>query len=256
MPPEIEKPLADPLPTPPSPPSPPPPPRGPRLRPLPRVLPAHAAVAAAEQYRLLAQRLEPLLQRGRRIGITSPCAGEGRTTTAINTARALLRASQRRVVLVDAHLRSPAVARALGLLSGVGLADVVAGSATLADALTAADGLTVLPAGATRDPAAAIASPRLREILAELAGRFDAVIVDTAPVLPLADVPTLAAALDGLLLVLRAGRTRRDLLRLAVDALPPDRLLGCVLNGAGPEAGAPFALMAAHDRALRRGAGG
>ena len=68
-----------------------------------------ATGAAAEQYRLLAQRLEPMLARGgRRIGFTSASSGEGRTTTAVNTAFALARGHRNRVVLVDCDLRAPA----------------------------------------------------------------------------------------------------------------------------------------------------
>src|SRR5262245_6539631 len=174
--------------------------------------------AAAEQYRLLAQRIEPHLARGaRRIGVTSASRREGRTTTAINLALALARARRHHVLLVDADLRAPSVHAALGLPALAGLVDVTAGRADLEQALVRLGDETVdvLAAGVAGAPATALAAPALHALLGDLGRRYGAVVVDAPPVLPLADVPTLAAALDGLLVVVRAGRTRRELLKLA-----------------------------------------
>jgi capsular exopolysaccharide synthesis family protein len=192
--------------------------------------------AADEQHRILAARLEPALARGaRKIGVSSPSRGEGRTRTAAGAARALARAGRRRVVLVDCDLRAPSLHAALGVRAPAGLAEVLGGLAPLDGAIVriGEDPLHLLAAGAASP--SLISHPKLGELLGELARRFDAVVVDAPPVLGLADVPLLARDLDALLLVLEAGRTRRESLASALTALDDarDRLLGCVLNRTG-----------------------
>lgn len=208
--------------------------------------------AAAEQYRVLARRLEPELRRGaRRVGVTSAVAGEGRSTTAVNLALTL--AGRMRVALVDGHLRAPSVARLLGLPPRVGLAEVVEGRAALDEALVrfGRDDLHVLAAGLAEEPHATYAARRLGELLAALGERFDAVIVDGPPALPTADMLSLADALDGALLVVRAGATRREVLALALERLPT-RLLGAVLHRVDVGAGDTWRLCARHDKERRK----
>jgi capsular exopolysaccharide synthesis family protein len=190
--------------------------------------------AAAEQYRVLRQRVVRAIATGaKRIAITSAGTGEGKTQTAVNLALAIGLARRQRVVLVDANLRAPAVHTLLGLRPAGGLAEVVAEELGLDEALWRfrRDDLWVLPAGSTRTPHASFESPRLGALLAELAGRFDAVIVDGPPILGAADMLTLAPELDAMITVVRAGRTARETLERALQALPELRLLGCVLQG-------------------------
>src|SRR5437870_2681844 len=108
------------------------------------------ASAAAEQYRLLALRLEKAARAGmKRIAITSATVGEGRTLTAVNTALALGRGQRNRVALVDCNFRSPGAHRALGLNPTHGLADVIHGRFSL-DSVQwqfGDDDLFVIPAG-------------------------------------------------------------------------------------------------------------
>jgi non-specific protein-tyrosine kinase len=222
--------------------------------------------AAAEQYRVLARKLERRIGAGaRRIAVTSSVAGEGRTTTAVNLALALGAGGRQRVALVDANLRERpdglAVHTLLGLGAQAGLADVVRSRAPIDETLERSlwrfrdDDTYVLPAGRTDAPHEIAASRRLGEALRALRDRFDVVIIDAPPVLPTADMLALAGEVDGALLVVRAGRTPRDVVQLALRTLSSlgegVPLLGCVLNEVEAGAGAPFRLYAKHDREVR-----
>jgi capsular exopolysaccharide synthesis family protein len=196
--------------------------------------------AAAEQYRVLRYRLEILAKQGNKaLAFTSAQSGEGKTTTAVNAALALGRGGRNRVVLVDADLRHPSVGKMLGLRAREGLCDVVAGRANLGNCLWrfGADELYVLPAGNVPDDLSdTLYHARLPEILAELKSRFDFVLIDVPPVLPLADVPTLCRDLDGAVMIVRAGVTPKELVGAAVDALYGIPVHGLVLNDVDPRA--------------------
>ncbi|MCU1279012.1 MAG: ywqD [bacterium] len=189
---------------------------------------------AAEQYRVLRYRLECLAKAGiKALAFTSPQSGEGKTTTAVNAALALGKGGRNRVVLVDADLRRPGVASMLGLRANRGLADIVAGQASIDDCLWrfGADELYVLPAGNVPDDLSGVLyDPRMGDVLAALKQRFDFVVVDTPPVLPLADVPTLCRDLDGAIMVVRANHTPKELVNAAIDALYGVTVHGLVLN--------------------------
>ena len=210
--------------------------------------------AAAEQYRVLSRKLERKVAAGvRRIAVTSATAGEGRTMTAINLALALGVGGRQRVALVDAHLRSPSVHTLLGLSTNGGLVDVVTGRATLEQSMWQfrSDDLWVLPAGRTAEPHEVIASRRLREVMAELKEKFDVVIVDAPPVLPTADMLALGTEVDGVLMVVQAGKTPREVIDLALETIAHVPLLGCVLNQVEAGVGVPYQLYARHDRELK-----
>jgi capsular exopolysaccharide synthesis family protein len=180
----------------------------------------------------------------RAILVTSAVPEEGKTVTACNLAIALAEAQQR-VVVVDADLRSPAVARYLGLPNGVGLTTVLLGRARLAAATQRwGDGpCHALTSGPVPpNPAALLASSRLRSLLEELRAGYDVVLVDAPPTLPVADAAALAAACDGVAVVVRHGRTRHDQLRTAARTLRGAGvpILGTVLNRTPHERGSRF----------------
>jgi capsular exopolysaccharide synthesis family protein len=205
--------------------------------------------AAAEQYRILRFRLEGLAKAGHKaIAISSAQSREGKTTTAVNAALTLGRGGRNKVVLVDADLRRPSVHAMLGLRPREGLCDVVAGRAALDGCLWrfGSDEMYVLPAGNVPDDLGRVLyDPRLAGVLQELRGRFDFILVDAPPVLPLADVPTLCRDLDGVILVVRAGATPRELLGATIDALAGVRVHGIVLNDVDPSAQRTLQLMPA-----------
>ena len=193
---------------------------------------------AAEQYQGLRLTIERL-RRGRTlqvIAVTSPAAGEGKTLTAINLAGALARgADDARVLLIDADLRRPAVARQLALDDITsGLTEVVESPGTTLDSVTQRlrpYNLSVLPAGLRRNAIHQILrSPRLDAVLAEARDRYDFVVVDTPPLLPVFDSALLANAVDGVLMVVAANQTPRKLLGEALNMLDPAKVLGIVFN--------------------------
>jgi capsular exopolysaccharide synthesis family protein len=189
---------------------------------------------ATEQYRVLRYRLECLAKGGfKALAFTSAQSGDGKTTTAVNAAIALGKGGRNRVVLVDADLRRPGVAKMLGLRANKGLCDVVAGRASIDDCLWrfGSDELYVLPAGNVPDDLSdTLYDPRLGDLLAALKQRFDFVLVDTPPALSLADVPTLSRDLDGAVMVVRANHTPKELVNAAIDALYGVTVHGLLLN--------------------------
>jgi Mrp family chromosome partitioning ATPase len=186
--------------------------------------------AAAEGYRILFQRLLRIGVRrpARVVAITSAGRGEGRTTTAVNLAVAAAQEG-RTAVLVEADLRRPALAAGLGLAPRAGLADVLEGTAELGQAVVRVGGLAVLCAGAARDAAAALRSPRAQAVMDGLRAAYEHVFLDAPPALGLADGDRVVAAADLALLVVRARVTPRPVVRLALDALG-ERAAGIVLN--------------------------
>ena len=195
---------------------------------------------AAEQYRQLRTRLS--LAEGanaiRSVLITSPQKGEGKSVTAANLSLTMAQELQRRVILVEADLRTPSLQTLFGLAPGPGLSDYLSGAVSLDQVTTLIPDhhLTVLPAGSTPgNPAELLGSTAMRRLLDQLRTTYDRVILDTPPVLPLADVAILAPMVDGTLMVVRAGYTPKPAIENALRAFDSSRLLGVVLNESGLE---------------------
>jgi len=195
---------------------------------------------AAEQYRQLRTRLAHAegAQNMRTVLVTSPQKGEGKSITSANLALTMAQELQRRVVIVEADLRKPSLRHLFGLPPGPGLAEYLAGAAELKDVMRFLPdhNLTVLDAGVSpANPAELLGSTAMRRLLDHLRTRFDRVILDTPPVLPLADVAVLAPLVDGALMVVRAGVTPKPAIENALRAFDSSRLLGVVLNESGME---------------------
>jgi receptor protein-tyrosine kinase len=178
-------------------------------------------------------------RRPRAVAVAGAVAGEGRTTLALNLAAALAR-SGRRVVLVETDHARPRLASALDLDDQGGLLAVLAGSAgwrEVAQPWTAQSwgdgGVTVLPAGSAPDTGTSLDLGKLRALVAELREAHDVVLVDTAPLLAVAEAAAISALVDGCILTARYGLTRREQLAEAAATLARSdvRLLGVVLNG-------------------------
>jgi len=195
---------------------------------------------AAEQYRQLRTRLAHAegAQNLRTVLVTSPQKSEGKSITSANLALTMAQELQRRVVIVEADLRKPSLRHLFGLPPGPGLAEYLTGAAELKDVMRFLPdhNLTVLDAGVSpANPAELLGSTAMRRLLDHLRSRFDRVILDTPPVLPLADVAVLAPLVDGTLMVVRAGVTPKPAIENALRAFDSSRLLGVVLNESGME---------------------
>jgi non-specific protein-tyrosine kinase len=190
----------------------------------------------AEAYRSLAANLQfAYTDRQRQtVGITSAAEGEGKSTTAANLAIAIAQ-SGRRVIVVDADLRRPGQHTLFGVQREDGLVNVLFGDQTSILPLqdTQIAGVRLLASGpAPSNPLEALASRRFDQMLALARAQADFVLVDTPPAGALADAALIAPRLEGMLLVVSAGRTRRDLARRAREQLERvnANLLGVVLT--------------------------
>jgi polysaccharide biosynthesis transport protein len=177
------------------------------------------------------------------IVLTSPSAQEGKTTSATNLAVALA-AIGKNVLLVDSDLRKPRLHEIFGLRNERGFSDLLAeqgrpDKAPISTYVqpTSIAGLSVLTSGRKRNTASNLLyAPCLSELFDRLRRNFDAVLVDTPPMLPVADARVLGRSADGVVLVCRAGATDRERAKIAIDRLFADgaRVLGTILNDFDP----------------------
>ncbi len=217
--------------------------RATRKKSAPPALAGHHA-GGAEAFRRLRTnvRFLQLDQPLRTVGVSSAKADEGKSTVAANLAISLAQ-SGLRIVLLTADLRKPSLHRAFTLPSATGLMGVLTGETPLESALQAVgveggQTLTVLTAGPVPpNPSEVLGSRSMHKALGALRERFDMVLVDLPPLLPVADAAVLAPYLDGVLLVARAGHTSQGELRHAREALAKVKatVLGGVLNAVKPK---------------------
>ena len=173
--------------------------------------------------------------------VTSPGPGEGKTLISTNMAIAIAQ-SGRRTLLIDNDLRRPRVHKALGVHNNLGLADVLAKDTTLDEAIqpTEVPNLFVLPAGhIPPNPTELLHTERFAGVLEELRTKFDRVIFDSPPIGAVADALILSQTVDAVLLVLKFGQTRRDMLKRSIEQLEGigAPLIGVVLNDIKRDAG-------------------
>jgi len=179
--------------------------------------------------------------RCRTVLVTSPASSDGKSTMASNLAITMAQAGKR-VLLVDADLRLPTQHAIFGIRHEYGLSSVLDGKVTLDQAVqpTAVSGLEVLPCGPKpSNPAEVLNSSMFNELLEVLSERYDQVIIDSPPVMGIADARIIAAACDVTILVLRADKSTRRMSELARDGLGSvgANLLGIVINEVEPSDG-------------------
>jgi succinoglycan biosynthesis transport protein ExoP len=192
----------------------------------------------AERYRVLRHAVETLRKDTQLqvVAVTSPGTADGKTTTAINLAGALAQAPGARVLLADVDLRRPALTRQLGLEDRrPGVLDVLLQpEVALPDGVRrlAQFNLSVLPAGVGPvAPYEALKLPRFEELLEEARQRYDYVVLDTPPFVPVPDGRLIAGCVDGFLVVVAAHRTPRKELAEALGLMDPAKVVGLVFNG-------------------------
>jgi capsular exopolysaccharide synthesis family protein len=189
----------------------------------------------AEKFRFLAVRLRQLRQSRtlKRVLITSTIPQEGKSTVAANLACTLARRKQHKTLLLEGDLRRPTVADKFGLGKAPGLSEWLRGeTATLNIYRLEALGLWVMPAGsAPENPLELMQSGKLAALMEQLNAWFDWVIIDSPPVLPLADTSIWGRLADGIVLVTRKDITEKKQLQRGLEALERSKLLGALING-------------------------
>lgn len=169
--------------------------------------------------------------------VTSALPGEGKSTVAANLARAA--AANDRVLLIDGDLRHPTLAKSLGIRNSSGVADVLTGRSDLSASVREdpRSGLYVI-AGTTRlsgsDAVSLLSSEQMNSLITLAREAFDLVIIDAAPLLPIADSRMLIEQVDGVVMVVASGQTSRDAVTTAMRESPgvEDKIVGVVLNRA------------------------
>jgi len=192
---------------------------------------------AAESYRALRTSLllSSLGAPPKVILVTSARPQEGKTTTAINCAIVLAQKGAR-VLLIDADLRRPNVHKTLDMGPGSGLTNVLTGSATLQQTISTSavlPNLFILPAGSPPpNPAELLASTQMKDVLDQLRGQYDHIVIDTPPTLSVTDAVVVSPRVDAVVLVIRSGQTTKQALRRSRDILMQvnAHVTGVVLN--------------------------
>ena len=203
--------------------------------------------AAAEAYRTLRTNLyfASLEAPIKTIAVTSPAAGEDKSTVLANLA-IIMAQSDKKVIAVDADLRHPALHTIFGLPNDRGLANLLLSETEEIKTLlspTSVPGLSVLTSGALQsNPPDLLNSGRMTSAIQALSGMADIVLFDTAPMVVVSDTAILASHVDGVLLVVHIGKTRREHAKQARELLTRAhaRLLGAIM------------VNAPHDRGLVR----
>jgi capsular exopolysaccharide synthesis family protein len=193
----------------------------------------------AEQFRALRGRIDA--QRPiRTVAVTSALPGEGKTTSAINLAVVTALSLDRKVLLIDCDLRRPKIHQSLGVQPRAGLAEVLTESAGFDEALVKLEGVN-LEVLAVRsrpaNPSELLGSARMRELIEHVSDRYDRVILDTPAALGLPDAKVVSDLCDGMVMVVRADRTRQEEVQTVLEILDRQRLLGLLLNGAAVDQG-------------------
>ena len=209
-----------------------------RLGRQPLILHTRPLSPAAEAFRQLRTSLRFLnaTQRVNAVMLTSPLRNEGRTTVVCNLALAMTQVG-RRVVVVDADLRRPRVADILQLPGAPGLSEVLAGRAKLPNVVRSWGGgaFDVVTSGSVpTNPSELLDSPRMANLILDLRTRYDLVLVDAPPLLPVTDAVALTKLMDGSVLLARHGATTVEQVHAALGALATvsARILGTVLTAA------------------------
>jgi capsular exopolysaccharide synthesis family protein len=212
-------------------------------------VPSVMAGAGAEAFRKLRTNLQfaQVNRPMRSIVVTSASAGEGKSTVALNLAMTIAKGGQK-AILVDADLRLPSVAAATGIEGGIGLTTVLVGSSKLDDSIQywSDEGLALLASGPLPpNPSELLGSAAMSRLLVELQERFDLIILDSPPVLPVTDASVLTRITDSVLLVVGTKKVSQHSLAKAIDQLKfvDANILGVVQNRIprrGPDANSAY----------------
>ncbi len=194
--------------------------------------------AAAERFRILRAKIERLNLRRENnyhvLAVTSAVAQEGKSVTSVNLARALSIDPAGKTLLIDCDLRRPTVHKFFNLQQEQGLSDAIAGEAGIFDVIKpVTPRLDVITAGTPiSDPPQAIERPDIPRFLHLLRSKYRYIVVDCPPALLCSEPIRLSSIVDATLLVVRAWRTEKRLVKDAVEVIGESKILGVVMNDA------------------------
>ena len=193
-----------------------------------------------EAYKLLRTHIlqKTEQQNGKAVMITSPLAGDGKTTTAINLAFTFAREFQQTVLLVDCDFRKQRIHDLLGISSDRGIIDYLLNNTPVSDLIIwpGIEKLTLISGGRTvHDSTELLRSPRMKELVQDMKTRYEDryVFFDVPPILTSADALAFTPLVDYVLMVVSAGSTSVPDVRKALQLIPPQKMLGLVLNKYG-----------------------
>ncbi len=203
-----------------------------RLRQMGMITPDAPRSRIADEFRVVKRPLidnargrgASIIRHGNLVMVTSAQEGEGKSFSAVNLAMSLAQEQDSTVMLVDADVARPSIMRMFGLPPARGLMDVLSGEARVGEVLlrTNVEKLTVLPAGMPHERATEmLASKTMREVLEEIASRYDdrIVVFDSPPLLSTTEARVLASHMGQVLVVVEAMRTSATTLRAALATI-------------------------------------
>jgi protein-tyrosine kinase len=195
----------------------------------------HQGGLGAEKLRLLALRLKNMKETRnlRKVLVTSTMPEEGKSLISANLAITLARSRHLKTLLLECDLRRPSLATILGGRPLSGLSEYLQTGVALNEVIYEADpaGFFLLPAGLPpANPLELMQSGKFQSLIDELSGLFDWILIDSPPIMPLADTSLLMKTADGILMVVREGVSEKKPLQKAMEMVPPAQMLGVVLN--------------------------
>jgi capsular exopolysaccharide synthesis family protein len=190
---------------------------------------------AAEAFRLLGVRLRNLRKQRplQKILITSTVPQEGKSMTAANLACTLAAGTTQKVLLLEGDVRRPALTSIFQMTGKSGICDWLEGEKSIVSSIYRLEGsgIWILPAGRVpENPLGLIQSSKLPALMEQLTSWFDWILIDSPPVLPLADTSIWSRLADGILLVARHGITQKRQLKRGIEAIDAKKLIGAVMN--------------------------
>ena len=191
---------------------------------------------AAESYRTLRTNIQysSFDKEYKTIVVTSSEPAEGKTTTAGNLAIAIAQ-GESKVLLIDCDMRKPSLHKRFRISNNYGLSDLLIHKKTMEDvAVQYNQNLAIIPAGKIPpNPSEMLGSKAMTTFLEEMKNHFDYIIMDTPPIGAVTDSQVLSTKVDGTILVVKAGQTKKDVVMNSVNAIKKvnGNIIGTVLNG-------------------------
>ena len=189
-----------------------------------------------DQYQTLRLNIERKLKHKKNASvlITSSSRGEGKTTTVLNLAFTLISdIDTKKILIIDGDLRKPAIASSLKIDYETGLSDILTGKISWEEPIIkeVIPKMDILPAGNIPDnPVDLLHSKKLNPLFESLKKIYDWLLVDSSPVLLFSDPLSFVEVIDGLVFVIKTGKTSKPVIQRATDIFPKDKILGYVMN--------------------------